>query len=239
MSSPATPTPPGPPCPVCGQTVTGAAPGSGEVRRCPNRWCRRPDRGFSVAFSVGLHQGGLRWAITRYKYRGDRALAAVFAGAVASYLDGHRSWFEEFDLLTAVPTYLGPGARRSWDPVGTILSALAARLGDSWAVSSRAVTKVRETPGMAGRSWAERQDLARGPLRASLAVPDPELVAGRQVLVLDDVLTEGSTLREVARALRRAGASDVAGLVLARPPWAPVPPGRAEPAVPGSGAAAR
>lgn len=172
-----------------------------------------------MAFSVGLHQGGLRWAITRYKYREDRGLAAVFAGAVASYLDGHRSWFEEFDLLAGVPTYLGPGARRSWDPVGTILAALAPRLGDGWTVAPRALTKLRETPGMAGRSWAQRQALARGPLRASLAVPDPGLVAGRQVLVLDDVLTEGSTLREVARALRRAGASDVAGLVLARPPW--------------------
>lgn len=208
---------------MCGQA--GADPeGEGS---CPNRWCRRPDRVFSVAFSVGVHQASLRWAIARYKYRGERGLAAVFAAAVASYLDARPTWFEEFDLLTAVPAYLGPGGRRSWDPVGTILAALPARLGERWSVSPRAVTKVSETPGMAGRSWAQRQELARGPLRASLCVPDPALVAGRQVLVLDDVLTEGSTLREVARALRRAGATDVAGLVLARPPWAADPPPRA------------
>ncbi len=172
-----------------------------------------------MAFSVGVHCGPLRGAITRYKYRGERGLAPVFAAAVASYLETHQTWFEEFDLITAVPAYQGPGARRSWDPVGTILAALPARLGDRWAVVPRAVTKTGETPGMAGRGWAARQELARGPLRAALAVPAPDLVAGRQVLVLDDVLTEGSTLREVARALRRAGATDVAGLVLARPRW--------------------
>lgn len=171
-----------------------------------------------------MHQGGLRAAITRYKYRGERGLAGVFAASLASYLEAHPAWFEEFDLITAVPAFSGPGARRLWDPVGSILAALASRVGGGWCVAPGAVVKRHETPGMAGRSWAERQVLAAGPLRRSLAVPDRHLVEGRQVLVVDDVLTEGSTLREVARVLRRAGASDVAGLVLARPPWAAQPP---------------
>ena len=180
-----------------------------------------------MAFAVGLHQGSLRGAITRYKYRGERGLAGAFASTVAGYLAGHPSWFEEFDLITAVPSYVGPGARRSWDPVGDILAALPDRFehaGVGWTVQPGVVLKRHETPGMAGLGWAERQALACGPLRASLVVPDPSVVAGSQVLVLDDVFTEGSTLREVARVLRRAGASDVAGLVLARPPWMPAPP---------------
>jgi predicted amidophosphoribosyltransferase len=40
--------------------------------------------------------------------------------------------------------------------------------------------------------------------------------------VFDDVFTEGSTLREVARALLMAGAEEVAGVVLARQPWTPL-----------------
>jgi predicted amidophosphoribosyltransferase len=43
------------------------------------------------------------------------------------------------------------------------------------------------------------------------------------VLVIDDVFTEGSTLREVARALVTAGATEVAGLALTRQPWAARP----------------
>jgi hypothetical protein len=60
-----------------------------------------------------------------------------------------------------------------------------------------------------------RRRIAEGELRAALAVPEPERVAGRRVLVFDDVYSEGFSLREMARALRQAGAVEVAGLVLA------------------------
>ncbi|MGH9115778.1 MAG: phosphoribosyltransferase family protein, partial [Acidimicrobiales bacterium] len=81
-----------------------------------------------------------------------------------------------------------------------------------------------ETPAMRGRRWSERQAIAAGPLRRALSVPSPVLVDGARILVLDDVLTEGGTLREAARALRRAGAREVAGLVLVRPAWHEHPP---------------
>lgn len=55
-----------------------------------------------------------------------------------------------------------------------------------------------------------------GPLREALSVPQPGRVAGRRVLVFDDVYSEGYSRREMARALRRAGAAEVAGLVLTR-----------------------
>lgn len=206
-------------CPVCGQAVPGA-PGGGVVARgCPNRWCGRADRGFSVVWAVAAHSGTLRGAIVRYKYRGQRALAPAFARTVATYLSAHPTWFEEFDVITAVPGYRGPGARRAWDPVGTVLAELAPLVAGRWAVEPGLVTKTAETPGMAGLGWTARQAVARGPLRRALAVPPSAGVDGSSVLVFDDVMTEGGTLHEVASALRRAGASDVAGLVLARPQW--------------------
>ena len=174
-----------------------------------------------MTFAAGVHSGDLRRIIARYKYRDERHLGGALSDLVASFVTGQAPWFEEFDVLTAVPSYLGPGARRTWDPVGGLLRGLSRRLGPGWAVEPGLVTKTAETPGMAGRNWAERQHIARGPLRRSLHVPDPQAVAGAQVLVLDDVMAEGSTLREVALALRRAGASDVAGLVVARPAWRP------------------
>jgi predicted amidophosphoribosyltransferase len=168
---------------------------------------------------VGVHRGALRQAIVRYKYRGERWWADVFASMVGRYLDANFCWFEEFDLLAGVPTYTGPSGRRDWDPVGEILGRLEPALQPGWRVVPNAIVKVAETPGMQGRTWAERQRLAAGPIRQSLAVPDREAVAAMRVLVFDDVLTEGSTMREVARALRRAGAREVVGLVLARPAW--------------------
>ena len=210
-------------CPVCGQIVPPPA------QTCPNRWCRRTDRAFTVAFSAGVYEGGLGRAIRRYKYGGERGLAATFARMLASFLRAHPRWFEEFDLITAVPSYTGPGARRSWDPVGEILRSAEASLSGEWSVEPSLVTKTTETPGMAGLGWTARQSLAQGPLRRALRFDSGRDIEGAQVLVFDDVLTEGSTLREVARVLRRHGASDVAGLVLARPGWDVLPP-RARPA---------
>lgn len=179
-----------------------------------------------MAFSVGVYQGALRRAIGRYKYHGERHLAPVFAGMVVSFLRSHPCWFEEFDVVTAVPAYTGPGARRDWDPVGTLLAQARDRLGAGWSVEPGMVVKVRETPGMAGLRWSERQAVAGTQLRPALRIGGEGAARGSRVLVLDDVLTDGSTLREVAGVLRRDGASDVAGLVLARPAWAAEPPGR-------------
>lgn len=199
-------------CPVCGQPAPAGA-------RCANRWCRRDDRAFSCVFAVGSYQGRLRAAILDYKYRGARWRADGFARLLAGYLDAHPTWFEEFDSVVAVPGFTGEGARRDWDPVRLIVDRLAVVEDGQWQVMPGAVIKTKETVPMSGRSRAERERVGCGELRRALAVPDPAAVAGCRVLAVDDVLTEGSTLQEVARALLTAGASEVAGLVVARPAW--------------------
>jgi predicted amidophosphoribosyltransferase len=170
-------------------------------------------------FSVGVHAGGLRRAVVRYKYGGERWWAGVFARILAGYLGRRAPWLEEFDVLIPMPAYTGPGARRSWDPVAEIVGELEALIGSTWCIESGLVVKASETPPMSGGALATRQRIATGALRSALAVPDAGRVASARILVVDDVLAEGSTLREVARALRRAGAAEVAGLVLARPDW--------------------
>jgi predicted amidophosphoribosyltransferase len=215
-------------CPVCGQPLPEpwvAAARGPWMPGCPNLWCSRAGRGFSVAFSVGVYDGALKRAIGRYKYGGERRLAPAFATMLARFLRSRPSWFEEFALITGVPSYTGPRSRRGWDPVGAILEELDSMLSTRWTVKPQLVAKTGETPAMTGLSWGQRQAVARGPLRRALRPVGPPL-AGAQVLVFDDVFTEGSTLREVASELRRAGASDVAALVLARPAWAAARPFR-------------
>jgi predicted amidophosphoribosyltransferase len=200
-------------CPVCGLRIGPGGP------PCPNDWCRRADRCFSVVFSLGVHAGALRHALLRYKYKRELWLSEVFARSIATYLEDHAAWFEEFDLVTGVPSYSGAGARRDWDPVGAILAALGPMLEPGWQVATGAVTKTAETRPMQRLGRSERRALAAGALRRALVVESPRLVQDARVLVVDDVMTDGCTLREVARALRRAGALEVAGLVLARLPW--------------------
>lgn len=172
-----------------------------------------------MVFSVGAHSGALRHALLRYKYKGELWWAEVFARNVASFLRANATWFEEFDLIVGVPAYTGTGSRRGWDPVATILERLAALVVPEWEIAGDLMTKRIETGSMQRLSSADRHSLAESQLRRALAVRRPELVEGARVLVFDDVMTGGSTLREVARALSGAGADEIAGLVLARLPW--------------------
>jgi len=204
---------------ACGATGCAAVSFS-----CPNRWCHRGDRGFSVVFSVGSYRDGLRRAITRYKYHGQIGLAGALSGSLAGHMESNPTWYEDFDLVTSVPTYRGRGARRDWDPLGGILASLSRRLSSRWNVVPDVLSKSFETPSMTGLSWADRQVVASGPLRRALSVPDVASVESARVLVIDDVFTDGSTLREVALVLLASGAAEVAGLVLARKEWSTTRP---------------
>jgi predicted amidophosphoribosyltransferase len=204
-------------CGVCDHPLAEGSP-------CPNYWCQRDDRGFDVLWAMGLHAGRLRRVIAAYKYRGGQAWASILGRLVAGYLLEHSPWFEEFDLITPCPG--GPPSGRGWDHVGAIVDAAAGAI-DSWPfdlASPRAVVKTVPTVAlMSVGSPASRRLWAACELRPALQVPQPSRVRGRQVLVLDDVFTDGCTLREVALVLRRAGAAGVSGLVLARQPWRSVP----------------
>jgi predicted amidophosphoribosyltransferase len=199
-------------CAVCDQALR-------PNESCANDWCTRADRWFSVVWSIGPHVGAWRRVIAGHKYQGQTGWATVLGRVLLGYLDEHMPWFDEFDVLVPMPAYTGAGARRSRDQVGEIVAVASRLAGPCWRVESGLVVKTKETPALAGLSRPARRACAEGSLRAALRVPEPAAVAGRRILVIDDVFTEGSTLREAARALVRAGADEVAGLTLARQPW--------------------
>jgi predicted amidophosphoribosyltransferase len=201
----------GRPCPVCDQPVL-----AGE---CTNDWCGRADRWFSVVWSIGRHAGAWRGVIGAYKYRRQGEWAGVLGRILLGYLDEHMPWFDEFDVLVPMPAFTGPGGRRDWDHVGEVVAVARRLAGPRWEFCPGLVVKDRETPALAGLARTARRARAEGSLRPALRIPDPGAVAGLRILVIDDVFTEGSTLREVARALILAGADEVAGIALARQPW--------------------
>lgn len=207
-----TPAPAPPACPVCGQGLARPGP-------CLNRWCGRADRAFAWVAALGSYSGALRRAVVGYKYGGQRWWGDVFARLLAGMLLGQASWFEELDLLVGVPAFLGPGSRRSWDPIASLLGRLDGLVGDFWDIAAGTVVKDCDTTPMSGTSRFRRAAIAERELRSALRVPDVSAVRGRRVIVVDDVFTEGSTLQEVARVLLESGAAEVAGLVLARGQW--------------------
>lgn len=82
------------------------------------------------------------------------------------------------------------------------------------------MSKTHETPRLAGVGrFRDRAVIAETQIGPALLVDKPRAVAGKAILVYDDVFTDGLTLREVAYKLKAAGASTVAGLALARQPF--------------------
>ena len=194
-------------CGVCGQPLVGGS--------CPNTVCHFPDRGFSEVLTVSEDADQTWDAIRRFKYDDEKSRAHDLARLLVDYLDSDRTRVQRFDLIATCALYIGPQARRLWDYLELILDA-AERLDPRWPFARDLITKSRPTGRFLGIGVEERRRIAEGELREALAVPDHGRVAGKRVLVFDDVYSEGFSLREMARALRLAGATEVAGLVLCR-----------------------
>jgi predicted amidophosphoribosyltransferase len=192
---------------VCRQDLVDGA--------CPNTVCRLPDREFSEILTVSEDAEATWQLLWRYKYEEDKGCAEELARQLVGYLRRNQGQVQRFDLITTGALYIGPQAIRLWDYLRLILDA-AARLDPRWPFAPDLITKVVPTGRFLGISVEERRRIAEGELRAALRVPAPDRVVGRRVLVIDDVYSEGFSLREMARALRQAGAVEVAGLVFAR-----------------------
>jgi predicted amidophosphoribosyltransferase len=180
-----------------------------------NAACRLPDRAFSRLYTVSESADETWDLIYRFKYGDEKHLADHLGDMLVRFLEDNRSELQRFDLFTPTALYIGPMADRLWDYLKLIVDA-AERIDHSWPFTTDLVTKVQPTGRFLGIGVEQRRAIAEGELRAALRVPDPTRVEGKTVLVIDDAYSEGFTLREMARALRLAGAVEVAGLVLVR-----------------------
>lgn len=200
----------GPPlCERCG--VPSDVPSSRDARSagpaiCPG--CRANPPEFDRARGAGLYTGPLREALHALKFRGKRALARPLAELMqeqcAAVLGSGGA------VLVPVPLGRARLGERGFNQAELLADRLGALL--DWPVRRRWLSRVRETAPQTDLSAADRRVNVGGAFAAS------RRVAGRHVVLIDDVLTTGATCRECARALRAAGASRVDVATVARVP---------------------
>jgi competence protein ComFC len=205
-----------PRCAICSEWFLGSVPGP---FRCLN--CR--DRSFSFEFAAAGFQArvGVRDLVHQYKYGRQlwlaETLGALLAPSLAGPLADPRLAGEDW-WLVPVPLHPRRQRERGFNQAGELAGVLARLTGRP---VSGILARTRYTTVQASLTREDRLENLRGAFRMVRSWPwarnRGHAVAGRAVLLLDDVFTTGATIDECARVLRRDGrARRVAALTLAR-----------------------
>jgi ComF family protein len=172
---------------------------------------------FERAVSYGLYQGRVREAIHALKYDrlhpAARVLGQLLAEAIAQLA---REAPAEM-LVVPVPLHPSKYAQRGFNQARSLAVEALGFLRKShpeWrlALADSTLMRLRATESQAGLTPRQR----RQNLRGAFSVSEPSQVAGRHILLIDDILTTGATARAAAQTLVKAGAASVWVATLAR-----------------------
>jgi ComF family protein len=142
------------------------------------------------------------------KFRGELALAPLLGRLLAQRLVEARG--AHVDFLVPVPLSAARLRERGFNQALEIARHVAAATG--CALAPGLAERGRDTPPQLDLPLAERERNVRGAFRCTRDL------AGAEIAVLDDVMTTGATLEELAATLKRAGAARVVNWVVARTP---------------------
>lgn len=199
-------------CSICGERLLGpyALSGGSDVL-CG--LCRRLEPPYVKAAAYGSYESGLRELIHLLKYDGVRPAANVLGRMLAEAVATLQPLLLE-NRLVVVPVPLHPRKRRQRGfNQAEVIARAALKLEALRRFEIDAVLdRTRETQSQIGLSRHQRRENLRG----AFVVTAPEAIRDREVLLVDDVFTTGTTVSECARVLRRAGAAKVYVATVAR-----------------------
>jgi ComF family protein len=200
-------------CSICGERVLSSYSEKDEDgwRRCPV--CRRVERPFERAVAYGSYEGALREMVHLLKYNGVRPAAKVLGRMLAeSVAELVPELAQETVLVIPVPLFQGKLRQREFNQAELIARAALQRLGMRFHLAPDILRRTRDTDSQTGLTGHQRRENLRG----AFAVVRAQEVIGRELLLVDDVYTTGTTATECARVLRKAGASKIWVATVAR-----------------------
>ena len=151
--------------------------------------------------AVWYYEGSVRRSLLHYKFYGKRSYAPGYGRLLAmKLLQAHP---EGFDCLTWVPVSRLRKLRRGYDQVELIAAAVGRELGME---PVPLLKKVRHNRPQSGISDAAKR---RANVLGVYRETDRNTIAGKRILLLDDILTTGATAGECARVLLTSGAKEV------------------------------
>ncbi|RJQ54840.1 MAG: ComF family protein [Nitrospiraceae bacterium] len=192
-------------CADCWQTVS---PYGGPVcRRCGKPLvsdvsatcgeCLEDEPSFSYARSFGLYEGVLRKAISLLKYHNVKRLSKPLSDIILSLK------MPEADAVIPVPLHEKRLRMREFNQSALLAKYQAKGLGIKLIVDC--LVKTRDTAPQVGLSSHAR----RNNIRKAFEVRRAGMIEGKNIILVDDVVTTGATVRECSRVLKKAGAENI------------------------------
>jgi len=175
--------------------------------RCP--LCRDLDLRFESAISVGNYRGLLQELVIEMKNQHNEQLA-IQLGRLLGFHVFNCDFLDDLDLVIPIPTHWWRRIKRGFHGTDILARSLADSCGLNH--SNRVLKCLHSTKKQGTLSTAGR---FRN-VRSAFAVGAHELISGKTILLVDDVMTSGATTSEAARILLRQGAAKVFVAVVAR-----------------------
>jgi ComF family protein len=196
-------------CGLCGERLPGLQRLS-ELQTCSA--CQETHPQFARATAYGAYQDELRELIHLLKYDHVLPAAGALGGMLAEAINKLDIGREPV-LVVPVPLHVSKRRQRGFNQSELVIRAALKKCGKAnLQLATSVLVRQRPTVSQIGLTRPQRTENIRGAFR----VAHPSRVAGRSVLLVDDVLTTGTTVSECARVLRKAGAKLVFVATVAR-----------------------
>jgi ComF family protein len=181
--------------------------------------CQRIDPPFERAVAYGSYAGGLRDLIHVLKFEQVRPAAEVLGRVLAETIANLEKAMPVGTIVVVpVPLHTSKQAQRGFNQAEMIARSALKQLSrpnphpKRFYLSTGVLLRERNTESQIGLTSHQRRENLRG----AFAVSDPTRIVNRDILLIDDVYTTGTTASECARVLLRAGAARVWVATVAR-----------------------
>jgi ComF family protein len=177
--------------------------------------CENEEPAFGIAAAYGSYETGLHELIHLLKYDNVRPAANVLGSMLGQVIVRLQPAFGANEVLVIpIPLHRAKQRQRGFNQAESISrAALKHATADiRYELNPHLLERRRVTQSQIGLTQHQRKANLRGAFR----VVKPEKIAGREILLVDDVFTTGTTVSECARVLRRAGATEVWVATVAR-----------------------
>lgn len=163
---------------------------------------------FDRCVSPLAYRDAVRDSLRRYKFQGRRWYCRIYGRLMAQCVQDHLAG--QYDLITWAPLSAKRKRKRGYDQAYLLAAHMAAELG------GQAVPTLRKVRHTAAQSGLNDDGARRKNVQDAYEILDPARIAGKRVLLVDDIVTTSSTLSACAQVLTQAGAAEVICVTAAR-----------------------